>query len=295
MLGGRKCGFLAVCGTVFLIVFAVPVNSAQVIAEKANAQPYLGVMVAPMERGEPGILIREVTPDSPAAKAGIQVGDRVLKINDKDIANVQSFMQTIASSKPNDKLTLHINRGGQEQDISATLAERPAMESQPGGRFPGGGIPGGMKGRRPAFLGVQTVPISADVKSRLQLKDDKGVVITEVIQNSAAAKAGLKNDDVIVLLDNKSITHPDQLRDVIMQTGPNKEITVQLIRGGETQNLKVTLGEFSGNFMPSISNRFPGGDESMFVDPGRRIRELERRIEELERRVQELEKKSGSR
>src|SRR5262245_38271357 len=184
MLGGRKCGILAISGAMFLIVLAVPVNSAQVIAEKANAQPYLGVMVAPMERGEPGILIREVTPDSPAAKAGLQVGDRVLKINDKDVAKVQSFLKTISSSKTNNKLTMHINHGGQEQDSSATLGERPAMENQPGGRFPGG--MGGIAGRRPAFLGVQTVPISADVKSRLQLKDDKGVVVTEVIQNSAA-------------------------------------------------------------------------------------------------------------
>src|SRR5262245_21840222 len=98
MLGGRKCGILAISGAMFLIVLAAPVNSAEVIAEKVNAHPYLGVMVALMERGEPGILIREVTPDSPAAKAGIQVGDRVLKINDKDVANVQSFMQTIAGS-----------------------------------------------------------------------------------------------------------------------------------------------------------------------------------------------------
>jgi serine protease Do len=288
MIDGRKCGIRAVYGAVLLLVLAVPVHSAQERTEKSHAHPYLGVMVLPVERGEPGIIIRDIATDSPAAKAGLKDGDRVMKIDDKEVTNVPSFLQMIAAHKPNDQLRLHIMRTGQAQDITVTLGERPAMTEPQPRRF----VPGMAGGRRPAFLGVQTVPISPDLKSRLQLKDENGIVVTEVVPNSAAAKAGLKVDDVITALDIKNITHPDQLREVILQTGPGKEITVQIIRGGESQSIKATLAEGGfGTYAPYISQRFPGMDDGTFVDPGRRMREMERRIEELERRVQELEKK----
>lgn len=259
-------------------------------AEKA-AHPYLGILVSPAEGGESGIVVREVTADSPAAKAGLKSGDRIIKIEDQEVQDVERFLKTVASKKPGDKLTLRVVRAGQEQNITATLGERPGTPEPPAFGRPD--RPGFPRGPRPAFLGVQTQPLTPELKQRLQAKTEAGVVVTEVVPNSPAAKAGLKPDDVITAVNDKTIRDPAQLRETIQQIGSGKEVTVQVARGNENLSLKAKLGEGGfGLFRPPGDERFPMLDVESLFATARRVQELERRVEELEKRVRELERKN---
>ena len=72
-----------------------------------------------------GVLVQQVQPGSPAAKAGLQRGDIITAINGKKLASETDLPATIAKQKPGDSVQLSVVRNGQEQTLSATLAQRP--------------------------------------------------------------------------------------------------------------------------------------------------------------------------
>jgi S1-C subfamily serine protease len=266
------------------ILTAGSVVQAQPGDDPATPRGFLGVLVGPAEGGEKGILLREVTPDGPAAKSGLKKGDRVVKLDDQEVRDPGMFLRAVAAKKPGDKLRLEFLREGKEQSLTVSLGERPARETP---TFPD--LPGP---RRPAFLGVQTQALTPELKKRLDIEAEAGSVVTEVVPNSPADKAGLKRDDVITAVDDRSVKAPPDLRDALQKAGPGKDVTLKVVRGKEKLSLKATLREGAfGFFLTPGEDRFPTVDVESMFDHGRRIRELERRIEELEKQLRELQKK----
>jgi serine protease Do len=98
----------------------------------------------------------------------------------------------------------------------------------------------------------------ASKKPRAQLgvvteSDDKGVRIKEVMKESAAAKAGLAEGDIITTVSGKNVDDPEELADVINDKDPGEEVEIAYIRNKKTQKVKVKLGEskVSANRRPS--------------------------------------------
>jgi len=282
--GLSRSGAVVVLAVVWLAAAAA---GARAVQPERPPSAYLGIVVGAPGRGGQGVLVREVTADSPAAKAGLRGGDHVVKVEDRDVQSVEQFLQSISSHKPGDRMTFHVMRGGQEQTVTATLGERPAT-----GGVAQTGLPGLIGGRRPAFLGVQMQPLTPEVKQRLRVSTEAGVVVTEVVPNSPAAKAGLKPDDVITALNDKAVRDPAQLREVIQEIGPDLDVTIKIARGDQQLSLNAKLGEAGlGMFLTPGGERFPTLDVESLTDQARRMRDLERRVEDLEKRVRELEKK----
>jgi putative serine protease PepD len=106
--------------------FAVPSNRAAEVAEALIGgdevqHPYLGVWVAPGEEG--GAVIGQVAPDSPAADAGLQEGDVVVRIGDQPITNSSDLVNAVQSAQVGETLEVEFQRGGQTQTTTITLAE----------------------------------------------------------------------------------------------------------------------------------------------------------------------------
>jgi S1-C subfamily serine protease len=273
------------------VVLVLLLASSAGWAQQAKARPYLGISVLPAESEKAGVTVQQVTPESPAAKAGLKEGDRIVQVDTKDVRGVEKFLKGIAAKKPGEKVTLQVWRDGKERNIVVTLGERlvRAGELPPAGFFE---APGAAGRGRPAFLGVQTQPLNEDLKKRLQTKADAGVVVTEIIPNSPAARAGLRRSDVITALDDKSIRNPAELREAIQKAGAGKEIALHVTRGEKDVTLKATLrdGTFGPLSTPGVE-RLPILDLESMRDASRRIQELERRVEDLEKRLRQLEKK----
>ena len=73
---------------------------------------------------EPGVLVGEVQEGLPAAKAGLKSGDRMIKWNDKDLTDVESWMPLLAEHKPGDKVSIIYVRDGKEVTAIAELVAR---------------------------------------------------------------------------------------------------------------------------------------------------------------------------
>jgi serine protease Do len=95
------------------------------------------------------------------------------------------------------------------------------------------------------WLGVQIQPVTAEVADSLGLKTAAGALIAEPQTNGPAAKAGLKSGDVIVSVDSTEIKDPRDLARTIAAKGPDKSVTVSIVRDGKEQTINLKLGKLS--------------------------------------------------
>jgi S1-C subfamily serine protease len=273
-----KRGWLAGLAAVGLVPALMLTASPMTRADNPAAKPYLGIAAGPMDK-QAGAVVREITPKSPAAHAGLKTGDIIVKVGDKDVKNPEMLVGFIAEHKPGDKLALSVMRDGKEQKMDVTLAERPQERARPS-----------IKLERHAFLGVWGQPLNEEMKKSLGVSADKGVVVMQVTPDSAAAKAGLAKDDVITALDSQAVTTPEELRAAVQKAGTGKEVTVKFQRGKDAKEVKVKLEEMAFGFgrLPSLA---PGllNDKAFNLPPNFEREDVQKLLDELHKRFKELD------
>ncbi|HEX8091996.1 MAG TPA: PDZ domain-containing protein [Blastocatellia bacterium] len=93
------------------------------------------------------------------------------------------------------------------------------------------------------FLGVDLGEVTQDSASRLKLRDERGALVTSVIGESAAAKAGLMKDDVIVKWNGEAVESAEELSRHIRETPAGRTVRLGVIRNGSETEMTVTLGD----------------------------------------------------
>jgi serine protease Do len=262
-------------------LFALLGASAPAAAQPAGAppRPSLGVLVRPAAAGATGsgVVVQEVSPDSPAARAGLREGDVILMVGDRAVRDYEDLVGALQGRRPADKVTVRVRREGAERDLAVTLGAAPrgapAPERQPR-----------------TMLGVQALPLTPTDRDRLGVPADQGVVVTAVAQGSPAERAGLRRGDVITAVDDKPVPSPARLRDAVEASGAGQEIRLAVARGKDTRQVRVRLAASAESPQPppEFSAPAPVPEESA-------LRRLEQRVERLEKRVQELEQKRSPR
>ncbi|THJ24407.1 MAG: RIP metalloprotease RseP [Nitrospira sp. CG24E] len=152
--------------------------------------------------------IEAMAPGSPADTAGIQVGDRISRINGQDISTRGELFDAVAKSK-GQALTLEIKRGEQIKTLTVTPSAAPGPQAA--GQEPG------------YYLGVEEAP----------------PLVTSVAQNSPAAKAGLEAGDHVVKIGNQTIHTWSQMTGIVKES-PNRELPIEVLREGRRVSLTVT-------------------------------------------------------
>jgi serine protease Do len=93
------------------------------------------------------------------------------------------------------------------------------------------------------WLGVGIQPVTADLASKFNVKEEEGVLVNEVFEGDPASKGGMQPGDIIVKLDGKVVDTPQTLSRFIAQLQPGKDTTFEIIRDGKSKNLTIRLGE----------------------------------------------------
>jgi len=125
-------------------------------------------------------------------------------------------------------------------------------------RFAGGG----------ARLGVVLEDVSADDVARLKLAEERGAVVKEVVKDSAAEKAGLKEDDVILSYQGERVASAAQLRRLVRETPSGRRVAIEASRAGAPQRLTATLeGRDGHELLGDDSFRFDMPDSFAFNVP----------------------------
>ena len=157
------------------------------------------------------------------------------------------------------------------------------------------------------FLGVQLDDIDGQMAEFYEVEDGKGALVTEVIEDTGAAAAGLKAGDVIVKIGDTEIASAADVHEALAGTEAEQELKIQVVRKGKNKSMDVTLGEMSEDAVmrrmtiigegdeyhimaPKMIYRMPHMKHQMRVAPRVEIRhDFEMEKEELEEMREELE------
>ncbi|MGO9950816.1 MAG: DegQ family serine endoprotease [Dissulfurispiraceae bacterium] len=93
------------------------------------------------------------------------------------------------------------------------------------------------------WLGVSIQPVTADLAKQFALKEETGVLVGDVTEDSPAEKAGIKRGDVIIQYNGSLISDPGMLRNLVAETAPDTAVSVKLLRDGTPKTLTVSIGE----------------------------------------------------
>ena len=227
--------------------FAVPVNMARMVMEQIMkngkvTRGSIGVLIQPVTpelaksfglTGQPrGALVSNVTPDSPAERAGIKRGDIIIAFNNEPIVDSRNLSLKVSMMAPGTKVTLKVFRNGGEQEIPVTLAELPATAGE-GGPAAQGAPPS-------QRLGISVEALTPQTARQLGLAArTTGVVITEVQPGSPAEEAGFRRGDVIQEVNRKPVTSTEEFRNAVQQTG-GQPLLLLINRGGDHIFVAVT-------------------------------------------------------
>jgi serine protease Do len=94
------------------------------------------------------------------------------------------------------------------------------------------------------WLGVSIQNITPDLAKSLGIKEATGALVSGVMKDSPAEKAGIKRGDIIIELDGKTVGDSRMLRNMVADNAPGKTVTVTVLRKDKKELLKATLGEF---------------------------------------------------
>lgn len=160
-----------------------------------------------------GALISKVDKDSPAERAGLEAGDVILKLNGQAISESADLPPRVAALKPGSDAKLEVWRKGERQSVTVTVEERDAQLAAADAGQPA------EQGR----LGVAVRPLSAEEQK--QLASDNGLLVLE--SGGAAARAGIRQGDLILALNGKPIENVDQLKELVRDAGKHVALLIQ--------------------------------------------------------------------
>ena len=208
------------------IGFAVPSNSAVRVVDQLKQfgetrRGWLGVHVQDVtdEIGtslglkEPtGALVAKVTPDSPAAAAGIEPSDVILKFDGQPIENMRSLPRAVAATAIGKAIPIELLRKGQTIDVTVTVGRLPE-EEEAADTLKGGEEQPQSEPEKEDLLGLSIAPLTDELRSQYGIgKSVEGVVITEVKPDSPAAQKNVKPGDVIVEVTQEKVQQPQDVK-----------------------------------------------------------------------------------
>jgi serine protease Do len=177
-----------------------------------------------------GALVADVTPGSPAAKAGLKDGDVITEVEGNAIADSGQLRMAVSQTAPGTKLALSVLRDGKTENLTVTTATAPNQRRSRGNESPG------IAGNEDDTGVLNGVSVSdLDPATRQQYNVPAGIhgaLITEVAPDSASARAGLQPGDVILEINHKPVTSADEAIKLSEDSSNKKTLLRLWSRGG---------------------------------------------------------------
>ncbi|MBL0919794.1 MAG: Do family serine endopeptidase [Hydrogenophaga sp.] len=222
------------------ISFAIPMDEAVRVSDELRAsgrvtRGRIGVRIDQVSKevaeslgmGQPkGALVRGVEPESPAAKAGVEPGDIILKFDGKEIDKSVDLPRLVGNTRPGTRSALTVLRRGAQRDLNVVVAElepeqpeaRAAATPEPTPAPAGGAV---------QAMGLLLAELSAADAKSLNVRG--GVRVAGA--TGAAARAGVRESDVIVTVANTDVTSIKDVEAVLSKLDKSRPVTLLLRRG----------------------------------------------------------------
>lgn len=223
------------------------VTIEEVSAERAKE------LKLPAERG---VYLKDISGESPAAKAGLKAGDVITEFNGQRIEGTSQFRRMVRETPAGRTVQLTVWRDGRAQQISAQLGsveevirervqDRIQIFKEPRDFTYSFNLPKLelFAGARTPLLGIQADDISGQLGSYFGAPDGEGVLIREVTAGSPAEKAGLKAGDVITKVEGERVRSTSELRSALREKRDKKTVAVVVMRNRSEVTLNVEIDQ----------------------------------------------------
>ncbi len=233
--------------------FAIPMDLVKPIMESLLEhgrveRGWLGVRIRDLDQslreafgmdpeGRGGVLVQEVEDDSPADEAGMEDGDVILTMNDREVEDVQDLRFKVASITPGTEVDFRVLRDGDEKRIEVELG---TLESDAGIA----GITRQESDDALAALGFDITGLDAELRRELGLdRDISGVVVTEVERFSPAEEAGLRVGDIIFQASRRDVDSPSDLRSIVAELVPDDVLLLRVLTESTRRFVAIRMPE----------------------------------------------------
>jgi len=228
------------------IGFAIPSNMAkkiytELVAKGKVTRGWLGVSIQPLtpelarsfgSKDAKGVLVSDVVPDSPAAKAGLRSGDILLEFEGKKMEGPSDLQRAVGLAAPNQAAKVKVWRDQGEKTLEIRIGEAPDERE----------VAARQGGRGRSLLGMETRPITPDVARQLNLKSTDGVVVARVEEGSPAAESGVQRGDVIREINRQRVRTMTDFERLTKDVKDGDRLTVLLQRGPMSLYVAFTVG-----------------------------------------------------
>jgi serine protease Do len=216
--------------------FAIPIEMAVDVANQIKetgtvSRGWLGVLIQEVTRElaesfgmetPHGALVAKVLDDSPAAAAGLEVGDVIVEFNGKQVVRSSGLPPLVGRAKVGKEARVVVIRDRKRQEIGVKIAQLPTEITQ--AAF----TPDPEDASEESALGMKVEALSAEARKRLKV--ESGVQVVEVDSTGPANEAGIVKGDVITMIDNKPIESVDEFEAVTGELDPGKSVALLVQR-----------------------------------------------------------------
>ncbi len=225
--------------------FAIPSNlvneiGTQLIAGKKIVRPWLGIRIETLgddsslrdffKGVDKGVVVRTIEADAPAYKSDLRPFDVITQIDGTPVTTDTQLQREILKKKVGQNVELGVWRKGQTMKISVTTGELPNDIGQPAALQP---APQAEPREEDINkFGLQVQDLTKEVATRLKLKVEQGVIVTDVADDSIAATQDIQREDVITEVDGHPVTNVASFRAALSKADPVRGILLYLDRRG---------------------------------------------------------------
>ena len=230
------------------IGFAIPIKMALTVVEDLLddgkvSRGYLGVQIKDLDldtakdlglKEEGGAVVIMVGSDSPAEKAGVEVGDVIVSVAGQRINDSSSLRLIVSGNKPGVQIDLDVMRDNKRVTLKAMLEALPEEALAAGGS----NVPKGGSSTTELIAGVTAQDINDALAKRYKIEDEVvGVIVTKVDPESSAAEVGLQEGDVIMAVNRRDVATLKEAREAV--AGKKNAIVLKVRRKGDTMLVVV--------------------------------------------------------
>ncbi len=232
------------------IGFSIPTNMAKIVMEQLvqNGKVRRGMLGINIQninedlanglnlKNAKGVLVSNVREGGAADKAGLKRGDVITAINGETVEDSNVLRNKVAGTLPGNEIKITFTRGGSEQEVSAVLDElsvksekTEVSQDKQSEQTP----------EQEGKLGLTLQPVTPEIIKQLQIPEDtKGLVVTQVDPNGAAAQTGINPGDVILEVNRQAVANLDEMKAALEKSG-NNAVLLLISRRGQTTFLTV--------------------------------------------------------
>jgi serine protease Do len=224
--------------------FAIPINmakeiGAELVAGHKIVRPWLGIRIETLgddptirelfKGADKGVVVRTIEADAPASRSDLRPFDVITQVDGTPIETDSQLQHEILKKKIGQNVQLTVWRKGQTIKVPIKTGELPNEIARASNEPP---RPAQPERHEVGKFGLQVQELTKDVADRLHLPVQKGVVVTDVEDNSIAAAQDIQREDVITEVDGKPVTNVQSFREALNKADPKRGVLLYLDRKG---------------------------------------------------------------